>query len=44
LEPLGRILAKAELTKEEFEAEAQKYVKDTGDEKTSVKDVKEAIQ
>ena len=44
LEPLGRILAKAELTKEEFEAEAEKYVKDTGDEKTSVKNVKEAIQ
>lgn len=44
LEPLWRILAKAELTKEEFEAEAEKYVKDTGDEKTSVKDVKEAIQ
>lgn len=44
LEPLGRILAKADLSKEEFEAEAEKFVKDTGDEKTSVKDVKEAIQ
>ena len=44
LELLGKILARAELTKEEFEAEAQKFVKDTWDEKTSVKDVKEAIQ
>jgi len=29
LELLGKILARAELTKEEFEAEAQKFVKDT---------------
>jgi len=44
LEPLWKILAKAEMTKEEFEAEAEKFVKDTWDAKTSVKDVKEAIQ
>lgn len=44
LEPLAKILAKADLTKEEFEAEAAKFAKDTGDAKTSVKDVKEAIQ
>lgn len=44
LEPLAKILAKADLTKEDFEAEAEKFVKDTGDAKTSVKDIKEAIQ
>lgn len=43
LEPLAQILAKAELTKEDFEQEAEKFVKDTWDIKTSVKDVKEAI-
>jgi uncharacterized protein len=44
LEPLAQILAKAQLSVEDFEAEAAKFVKDTGDAKTSVKDVKEAIQ
>jgi protein Tex len=44
LEPLAKILAQAQLSKEEFEAEAEKFIKDTGDIKTSVKDVKEAIQ
>jgi len=44
LEPLSDILAKALMSKEEFEAEAVKFVKDTGDVKTSVKDVTEAIQ
>ena len=44
LEPLAKILAKAQLSKEEFEAEAEKYIKDTGDEKTLVKSVQEAIQ
>ena len=44
LEPLAKILAKAQLSKEEFEAEAERYIKDTGDEKTSVKSVQEAIQ
>lgn len=44
LEPLAQILAKAELSKEGFETEAQKFVKDTGDAKTSVKNVEEAIQ
>jgi hypothetical protein len=37
-------LAKAALTKEEFEAKAKEFVKDTGDIKTSVKNVAEAIQ
>jgi len=44
LEPLADILAKAQMSKEEFEAEAEKFVKDTGDVKTSVKDKEEAIQ
>lgn len=44
LEPLANILAKAELSKEDFESEAEKFVKDTGDVKTSVKDKQEAIQ
>lgn len=44
LQPLAEILAKATLTKEEFEAKAKEFVKDTGDAKTSVKNVKEAIQ
>ncbi len=44
LEPLAKILAKADLTKEEFEIEAAKFIKDTGDAKTSVKDIKEAVQ
>ncbi|MCX6825514.1 MAG: Tex family protein [candidate division SR1 bacterium] len=44
LEPLANILAKAELSKEEFESEAEKFVRDTGDVKTSVKDKEEAIQ
>jgi uncharacterized protein len=43
LEPLAVILRKAQLSKEEFEAEAEKFVKDTGDEKTSVKSREEAI-
>lgn len=43
LEPLAEILRKAELSKEDFEAEALKFVKDTWDAKTSVKDVAEAI-
>lgn len=44
LEPLAQILAKAELSKEDFETEAQKFVKDTDDAKTSVKNGAEAIQ
>ncbi|GHW02408.1 hypothetical protein AGMMS50249_1940 [candidate division SR1 bacterium] len=43
LEPLAEILRKAELSKEDFEAEAEKFIKDTGDEKTSVKTLAEAI-
>ena len=44
LEPLAKILAKAELSKEAFEAKADEFIKDTGDEKTSVKNRAEAIQ
>jgi protein Tex len=44
LEPLADILAKAQLSKEEFEAEAEKFIRDTGDVKTSVQDRSEAIQ
>lgn len=44
LEPLATILAKADLSKEEFETEAEKFIKDTGDVKTSVQDVAEAVQ
>ena len=44
LEPLADILAKAQLSVEEFEAEAAKFVKDTWDAKTTVNDIKEAIQ
>lgn len=44
LEPLADILTKAQMSKKEFETEAAKFVKDTGDVKTSVKDVAEAIQ
>jgi uncharacterized protein len=29
LEPLAKILAKADLSKEEFETEAEKFIKDT---------------
>ena len=44
LEPLANILAKAELSKEEFESEAEKFVRDTWDVKTSVKNKEEAMQ
>ena len=44
LEPLADILAKAQMSKEEFETEAEKFIRDTGDVKTSVKDRAEAIQ
>lgn len=43
LDPLADILRKAELSKEDFETEAAKFVKDTGDAKTTVKDVADAI-
>ncbi|MCF7835026.1 RNA-binding transcriptional accessory protein [Candidatus Gracilibacteria bacterium] len=43
LEPLADILRKALVSKEDFEAEAEKFIKDTGDVKTSVKDIVEAI-
>ena len=44
LEPLADILAKAQLSVEEFEVEAAKFIKDTWDVKTTVNDIKEAIQ
>ena len=44
LEPLAKLLSSAELTKEAFESRADTFIKDTGDEKTSVKDRAEAIQ
>ena len=44
LEPLADILTKAQMSKEEFEAESDKFIRDTGDVKTSVKDRAEAIQ
>lgn len=44
LQPLADILATAWLTKELFEAKASEFIKDTGDKKTSVKDIEEAIQ
>lgn len=44
LEPLAEILAKAELTKEDFESKAEEFIKDTGDAKTSVLSREEAIQ
>lgn len=44
LEPLSIILAQAQMSKEEFETEADKFIRDTGDVKTSVKDRSEAIQ
>ncbi len=44
LDPLAKLLAKAELSKEAFEAKAEEFIKDTWEEKTSVKDRAEAIQ
>ncbi len=44
LQPLADILLEASMTKEAFEEKAQEFVIDTGDAKTSVADVKEAIQ
>ncbi len=44
LEPLSEILRKCEITIEEFQSEAEKFIKDTGDKKTSVATIEEAIQ
>jgi len=44
LEPLAEILKQAKLSKEDFEKEAEKFIKDDKDPKKSVKDVAEAIQ
>jgi len=44
LEPLAKILAKAELTKSDFEKEAENFIKEDKDPKLAVKDIAEAIQ
>ena len=44
LDPLAVILRACTMTLEEFELEAEKFIKDTGDKKTSVATIKEAIQ
>lgn len=44
LDPLAVILRECQLTKEQFETEAQKFVVDTGDKKTTVATIQEAIQ
>lgn len=44
LQPLAEILAKAELTKEEFETKANEFIKEDQDPKLAVKDTTEAIQ
>lgn len=44
LEPLAIILRACVLKKEEFEKEAEAFIKDTGDKKTSVATIEEAIQ
>lgn len=44
LDPLADILRACEVSKEEFEQLAAWYIKDTGDKKTSVGSVQEAIQ
>lgn len=44
LDPLAVILRECQLTKEQFEIEAKKFVVDTGDKKTTVANMQEAIQ
>lgn len=44
LAPLAEILRTASMSEEEFIAESEKFVKDTGDKKTSVATREEAIQ
>lgn len=44
LEPLSEVLRACQLTKEEFETQAATFINDTGDKKTSVYNVEEAIQ
>lgn len=44
LQPLADVLALAAMSKEEFQAEAEKFINDTGDKKTSVATAEEAIQ
>ena len=44
LDPLAVILRECQLTKEQFETEAKRFVLDTGDKKTTVSNIQEAIQ
>lgn len=44
LDPLAQLLRKCEISQEEFQQEAEKFIKDTGDKKTSVYSIEEAIQ
>jgi protein Tex len=44
LDPLAVILRECQLTKEQFETEAKRFVVDTGDKKTTVATIQEAIQ
>lgn len=44
LDPLAEMLKKCDLTQEAFELEAAKFINDTGDVKTSVNTIAEAIQ
>ncbi len=44
LDPLAVILRECQLTKEQFESEAKRFVLDTGDKKTTVANIQEAIQ
>lgn len=44
LDPLAVILRECQLTKEQFETEAKRFVVDTGDKKTTVSNIQEAIQ
>jgi hypothetical protein len=44
LQPLADVLLLCNITKPAFEAMAASYIKDTGDEKTTVVSVEDAIQ
>jgi hypothetical protein len=44
LQPLADVLLVCTINKKEFEAMAADYVKETGDEKTTVNSVEEAMQ
>ncbi len=44
LDPLAVILRECQLTKDQFEDEAKKFILETGDKKTTVASIQEAIQ